>query len=218
MKMVYIPDYVRKIINNWYDKADDRYYETNDNMAEFNKFIALWISFNAFYSNYAKKSSEEVNLLKIAKSFKDDFNLWSKGPEIKRFHKYINDRESGLFIKTIKWWIANIYTYKEAMKSLEKMTREQIEEINKLEESNLYDWIKLTWIEWPKWILVRKYTDQTDIKAFIFVLFQIRCNLFHGEKDPSEEADQIVVKESVLALKAFLKNLYTKEYILNPNN
>jgi hypothetical protein len=39
------------------------------------------------------------------------------------------------------------------------------------------------------------------------VLYQIRCNLIHGSKDPENERDQMLVRESVAILNALLPEL-----------
>jgi hypothetical protein len=39
------------------------------------------------------------------------------------------------------------------------------------------------------------------------VLYQIRCNLLHGSKDPSNERDRLLVKESLVVLSALLPEL-----------
>jgi len=39
------------------------------------------------------------------------------------------------------------------------------------------------------------------------VLYQVRCNLLHGSKDPSNERDRMLVKESLVILSALLPEL-----------
>ncbi|MBL0167666.1 MAG: hypothetical protein IPP85_11200 [Propionivibrio sp.] len=39
------------------------------------------------------------------------------------------------------------------------------------------------------------------------VLYQIRCNLLHGSKDPRNERDRMLVKESLVVLNALLPEL-----------
>ncbi len=91
-------------------------------------------------------------------------------------------------------------------------------ESGKFEMSSEYKGIKVKGSSWSKGMLIRYYEDIVDLKSFIFVLYQIRCNLFHWKKDPSEEADQDVMKNAVPALKEFLEKLYSETHILWSNN
>jgi len=45
------------------------------------------------------------------------------------------------------------------------------------------------------------------LAGVVGVLYQIRCNLLHGSKDPSNDRDRILVKESLVVLSALLPEL-----------
>ena len=45
------------------------------------------------------------------------------------------------------------------------------------------------------------------LAAVAAILYQIRCNLIHGSKDPNLERDRMLVKESLLVLRTLLPNL-----------
>lgn len=53
----------------------------------------------------------------------------------------------------------------------------------------------------------KKETAVGRLAGVVGVLYQIRCNLLHGSKDPSSERDQMLVKESLVVLDALLPEL-----------
>lgn len=50
-------------------------------------------------------------------------------------------------------------------------------------------------------------TAVSRLAGVVGVLYQIRCNLLHGSKDPSNERDRMLVKESLVVLNALLPEL-----------
>lgn len=52
-----------------------------------------------------------------------------------------------------------------------------------------------------------KETPRGRLAAVGAVLYQVRCNLIHGSKDPSIERDRMLVRESLSILKALLPEL-----------
>ena len=182
--------------------------------SDFNKFISLWISFNAFYSNYSQKDTEELDIKKIVEDFQTDFITRKNEKSIKEFYDYINNRKVYGF-ENVNKWLLNLYCYNKNDSNIrEYNTEEQLLQSNKFEISNEYNGIKLKDKNGARNMLIWYYDNQEELKWFLFVLYQIRCNLFHWWKDPSEEADKIVMKNAVVALKIFLENLYIKENVL----
>jgi hypothetical protein len=53
----------------------------------------------------------------------------------------------------------------------------------------------------------KKETAIGRLAGVVGVLYQIRCNLLHGSKDPSNERDQMLVKESLAVLDVLLPEL-----------
>lgn len=202
-----IPGYIRQLINNWYYKADT---ENHD----FDKFIALWISFNAFYANHSSEDRERDQLRKVVEDFKLAFIQWPIDNDILKFHKYINDRKVYGF-GDIHRWLLNILCYKRNEENIWWSATE-----NDLTNSNKFElngqWIRVKGATGSTNMLIWHYNTESDLQALINVLYQIRCNLFHGNKNPSEEADQAVMEKAVPALRAFLTRLYTDQDILKP--
>lgn len=47
----------------------------------------------------------------------------------------------------------------------------------------------------------------TRLAAVAAILYQIRCNLIHGDKDPNEERDRMLVRESLAVLHVLMPEL-----------
>lgn len=58
------------------------------------------------------------------------------------------------------------------------------------------------------------FTNPRDFKQFIESSYQVRCNLFHGNKSPSNDADVQLVDEFLELLTMFLQRAYrSKGYL-----
>jgi hypothetical protein len=58
------------------------------------------------------------------------------------------------------------------------------------------------------------YDKVSDLKQFLFCIYQIRCNLFHGDKLPDDSNDLKLFEASNESFGSFLKKIYNKEHIL----
>lgn len=57
----------------------------------------------------------------------------------------------------------------------------------------------------------REFTDINNFKHFIFVTYQIRCNLFHGNKHDKSEHDELIVSSIFEPLRMLLEKIYRDE-------
>jgi hypothetical protein len=53
----------------------------------------------------------------------------------------------------------------------------------------------------------RRESSVSRLAAVAAVLYQVRCNLIHGGKDPHEERDRMLVKESLAVLRVLMPEL-----------
>jgi hypothetical protein len=107
----------------------------------FDKFIALWIWYNGFYSNFfenwwdrEKAITKMWNHLELKRLFEDDDWI---NPKVEEFFKLIEGRKDELWI-----WVKD------------------------LKKNKIVD------IKREKWL-----------KNFLKLIYTIRCNLFHWDKD-----------------------------------
>lgn len=170
-------DETKKIIKNWFL----RWQEPQDC---FDKFICLWISFNAFYCwisleetwkrsiyvDFLKENEKEdwdiSRILFFVKKNEEFFNSLKDDPNLKKFHKYINIRTRENSKKI--WWIIDLFKD-------EKVT----------------------------------YIDISDFKKYILVIYQVRNNLFHWWKN-LDNYNESLIKETNLIFSYFLEKLYKK--------
>lgn len=186
----------------------ERYNKSEKEKDVFNKFICLWISFNAFYSNCNDKDTEDEQIKFISDNF-SSFNEITESKEIKEFHDFINDRELYLFAKFNKW-LLNLLCYKKNITKidLENDNKESLLRKWDFEQATNFNWLILKWKRTSRNVLVRYYDDINNLNAFLFVLYQIRCNLFHGGKNPENQNERNVIEKAVPALKKFLGKLF----------
>lgn len=135
------PSTVKKIMDNWIEKSE------SENHA-FNKYIALWIAFNAYYSSETNKNSDWESI------------------EIIKTNDYLK-----------KWYLT-------------------IENSN--EVSDLLSLSPVINMKKNTAVIIK---DNKDFASIIATLYQIRNNLFHGNKDDRVERDIEVVTKALPILK-----------------
>ena len=217
--MVYFDDKQKKLINSWHNlsaQSDDAY------MA----FMAEWIAFNAICYNlyYEKAIIERANidrskskLNKLHERFNPSVDVevqnaklvgtlekWSIDislPErlfISVSNNYTEDIIFNEFVKEHKsWYLNNSTSLFNALKlSLTKGTRHFV--VNMAKSQNYYlknDISEMT----DKHIII--LCEENNLQTIKNVLYQIRCNIFHGEKTPGDINDDTIVKSALPVLK-----------------
>lgn len=194
----------------WYIKPliRERYNKSEKEKDVFNKFICLWISFNAFYSNCNDKDTEDEQIKFISDNF-SSFNKITESKEIKEFYNFINDRKLYLFAKFNKG-LLNLLCYKKNIDKIDLINDNEESILGKwdFEQATNFNWLILKWKTASRNVLVRYYDDINNLNAFLFVLYQIRCNLFHGGKNAGNQDEKDVIEKAVPALKKFLERLF----------
>lgn len=164
------------IIKKWFQK-----WET-ENKDNYDKFIYLWISFNAYYSKlcilefwkehkYKKflceneKRDWDWSRIDFFIKFNDDSwkeFLDKEKDEIKKFHEYIKKRQ--IPNSKDKWWVKNLQRWN-----------------------------------------IKKYKKYNNFNEFIYIIYQVRNNLFHWGKDYWVDSDNKLVEKTSIIFEKFLK-------------
>jgi hypothetical protein len=233
--MIYFDDKQKKLINSWHnlsEKSDDPYMS----------FMSDWIVFNAICFNlYNKKAvieranidRKKSKLEKINQKFNpngeiivenakisgtyEKWNIDLTMPErlyISVTNKYTEDIIFNEFVKdNSEWYLSNVNEnqslFENLKMSLRKNNRNFVIDITKSLKLNLNnDFDKLV----SNNAVV--FCEVNDLKTIKNVLYQVRCNIFHGEKIPGDlNDDKIVI--SALPLLKLLVNYLIKLHKIN---
>ena len=129
---------LEKIINNWYNRSND------ENLDEIDRFISLWISFNA-WGCHETNTDVDRNMLDSLKKNQKMKESYNKAKKDEHFSKILSERIG--------------------------------DEITKRGQNKHV-----------------KLDDGKSLDSVLDVIYQIRCNLFHGRKDPDTVRDEILIK------------------------
>ncbi len=224
--MAYFDDKQKKLINSWHTlaaKSKDAY------MA----FMAEWIAFNAIcYNLYYEKATIEranidrkkSNLNSIHEKFNPNADVeaqnakltgtlekWSVDillPErlfISVSHNYTEDIIFKEFVKGNQSWYNNnkpADLFEKLKNSLAKDRRHFV--INMANSRNYSRENDINEMANKNIIFL---CEDNNLKTVRKVLYQIRCNIFHGEKTPGDVNDDRIVKNAFPLLKYIVQNL-----------
>ena len=234
--MIYFDDKQKKLINSWHnlsEKSEDIY------MA----FMAEWIAFNAIcYNLYFERAIiERANidrskskLTKIHERFNPSADIeaqnakiigtsekWSVDlllPErlfISVSNNYTEDIIFKEFVLDNQNWYNNNSTdlFYYLKSSLTKGTRHFVVNMAKSQNFNL---------DYDVSVMVNKniviLCEENNLKTIKNVLYQIRCNIFHGEKLPGDINDDRIVKSALPLLRFIVNHLIEKHQISRTNS
>ena len=225
--MIDFDDKQKRLINSWHNlsvHSEDAY------MA----FMAEWIAFNAICYNlyYNKAIIERANIdrdksRKLLNNINEKFNptaevnaqntkfvgtseKWSIDillPErlfISVTHNYTEDIIFNEFVKGNQSWYNNKPSdlFEKLKNSLSKGDGHFVINMAKSNSYNLENDIKEMA---TKNIII--LCEENNLKTIKNVLYQIRCNIFHGEKIPGDINDDRIVKNAIPLLKHIVQNL-----------
>ncbi len=176
----------KKIVKSWFEKVET----SSDSYNDFDRFISLWVSFNCFFVaelyNDAKKLANNRD-----PSEKNYLEAFYTTDEFKKI--YINlINESISFKENLRKWkhlLERITFFKGKIADLRP---------NHLEEK-----------------YAKEFNDINNFKQLIMSAYQLRCNLFHGNKHPEDDSDVQLVSTMFKILLEFLKKLYLDRGYLN---
>jgi hypothetical protein len=238
--MIYFDDNQKKLINSWHNLSEN----SND---VYMAFMAEWIAFNAIcYNLYydfaiierANIDRSKSKLDKIHEKFNPtaDINIqnarlvgtlekwWVYLSLPERLvisvstNKYTEDIIFNKFVEENQpWYNANPSSLFEELKiSLAKGGRNFV--INMAKSTKYNQDIEIDNLASQNIIIL---CEENNLKTVKNVLYQIRCNIFHGEKTPGDINDDRTVKTALPLLKhivIFLIEKYKINYTLNSSS
>ena len=169
----------RNIGNEWYE------YASKENENYFVRFMMYWVAFNWLYEEY-RKYSEDTKDSEYTKDFEDTKGCKDEKLIIQKFLDD-NDQRNLIALESL-----NIFTNPQYQQAIDVLTEEPIVDARTFK---------------PK----RYYKDQVvnneSILDLIYIIYHIRCNLFHGAKSPSAPRNGALVEAAATILDVFLKKL-----------
>ncbi|MGR6088071.1 MAG: hypothetical protein ACU4F9_07840 [Arcticibacter sp.] len=223
--MTYFDDKQKNLINSWHNLSEQ-------SLDPYMAFMAEWIAFNAICYNlyYENAIIERANidrskskLKKIHEKFNPKADLivqeaklvgtiekWAIDlmlPErlfISVSNNYTEDIIFNEFVKeNQKWYDKNpIELFDNLKTSLSKGSRNFV--INMARSRNYDEKIDIDLLASKNIIIL---CEENNLKTIKNVLYQIRCNIFHGEKIPGDINDDRIVKSSLPLLKHIVEYL-----------
>jgi hypothetical protein len=217
------------LIRSWMKRA------SNPNDDYYGRFISLWIAFNALcYALYASEANRRRADIKKDKGFFDigDITLEARGSvrseagririeitepgriTLDLVEKYTEDLIFSEFAKgyasEYSTWIEDP-AFKQAIQKFRSALRKpdgahyvinmaRIREYMELKQAGNKD----SYLRKP---LVYQLKDISDLAALKDALYQVRCNIFHGEKVPGEPNDDSIVQTAYPALAAIMNQV-----------
>jgi len=221
-----------KLIESWHKLSVEA-------MDPYMSFMAEWISFNAICYNLYHESAniERANIdrkksklekiqerlipsaeIKIdnakIEGTKDKWSLDLSLPERLFISVSNNYTENVIFnefvIKNKDWYKQNPSSlFSDLKKSLKKGEDHYV--IN-MAKSKYYDSNNIPEMS-NKNIII--FCEENELKTIKNVLYQIRCNIFHGEKTPADLNDDRIVKSALPILRYIVQYLIDKHKIIN---
>jgi hypothetical protein len=160
---------LEQFYNNWLGKADS--YSNNTLADQFDKFISLYVVFNALYIEVidALKQSGES----LPKDYKDK----------KAATDYVAQ-----FLKS-KFYVQTLLA--------DETSRASLEQIIDIIENNRFHIIlelgvPLRHLDLELLSFLQSNSSQEKAKAILSMLYHIRCNIFHGQKGFEERQREIL--------------------------
>ncbi|PZO38538.1 MAG: hypothetical protein DCF17_14585 [Shackletoniella antarctica] len=189
----------QSLCKRWREKAQQ--YEIEDTHQLFDKFFSLYVAYNALYAETAAYLHRKA----ISEGKK----------EYKLDNESFPDKQAAIE------YVLGLMKSKNLMQSLEKTesTKQAIEQLKVLmsKQSSLHFWICLDPVfgkpqedkdEELNKMLNSPSTDERA-RAILGIIYQVRCNMFHGRKSVSPVQGQLLIPLIVL-LEKIIDKLYQK--------
>lgn len=216
-----------QIIKTWFDEGVKAGFES------YFCFISLWISFNAYCvakcsikanrrlaqinndSGFKKLSEDSIEITEGTILRKDGrYSIDIKQPG--RVHIVIKEKfiESAVFDAFARDFCKDYLemlkedNFTEAVEKLYKALEKEDGHsyVINMTKAGLYS-LELSYKELKNRNIIIPFEDTTKLSQLINVLYQIRCNLFHGEKQPGVINDDKIVGSANPVLMAILVKL-----------
>jgi hypothetical protein len=229
-------DYRQKeIIKTWFEQGEKAGFES------YFGFISYWISFNAYcVAKYSKQAQRRLAQINKDRGFKElsegevdiiegsisetngRYSIDIQKPG--RIHIVIKEKfiESAVF-DTFANKFQNNYEkmleegdFTEAVNELHKALKKDdgYSYVINMSKAGQYD-PKISYSKLKEGNIIVPFENIEKLKQLIDVLYQIRCNLFHGEKQPGVINDDRIISSANPVLGAMLVGILLKEVLPN---
>lgn len=232
--MTYFDDKQKKLINSWRNLS----LESKD---AYMAFMAEWIAFNAIcYHLYFKKAIiERANIDRSKSKLNEIHELLNHRGEVvaenakisvksERWNidlslpdrlfisvsnNYTEDIIFNEFVKDNEKWYSDkpSNSFEELKKSLSKDNRHYV--INMAKSNNYSENHDINEMANKNTIIL---CEKNNLRIIKNVLYQIRCNIFHGEKTPGDVNDDRIVKSALPVLK-YIVDYLVEAHKINTN-
>jgi len=176
----------RRIIKNWYLKAKNPV--ESPGYDHFDRFISLWISFNCYFV------SEFYDELKYK---------IRRDPSEYNYLSFIVDRND--FKSHYSHLIENVPDFKKNLEYFQEL----------LKQNRFPGAIADLRPHRIKQDYAKRFDDIHSFEQFIWIVYQVRCNLFHGNKNPNHDDDIEIVKTIFDSWMDFITAIYKEEGYLH---
>lgn len=219
----------RRLITSWMELAGQ------DRADEYTRFMALWIAFNAYCYAYFGADAQRPRA-----DVKKGAGLASIPPEPQRVDAHIQRQERRILIEldtpsVVRIQISERYTEDNIYASFAQHhtatytallgTPDFARAVEHLQEAiakngrhYVINMLKVQqhdptrgFREMASDRTIIPFEDTTSLSQLKDVLYQIRCNIFHGEKVPGEPNDDRIVKAATPVLHQLLAELLKRE-------
>lgn len=185
----------RSIAKKWYDEVQKPLVGTinGQNLSSVFQFMAYWMAFNCLYSgNTSDCERKQIeDYIEKCDQTLQAFNAFSATQNIKEIlSKPVVDTRYDIFGSKYSSLKGD-----EAVQFLQQQSNDR----NRISfERSIRNYSNL------------KLCQNTIIgrTALLLTIYQIRCNLFHGDKNPMNDRDCMLVKEAAYVMKNYLDVLF----------
>lgn len=214
----------RRLINSWIALAEQ------PGTDEYNRFMALWIAFNAYcyahYAAHAQRERADVGRSRGLHALPDD-QQQIEGTIKRTNNKVTIDLQNPTTLRIV---IAEKYTEDHIFQAFARDNQAHYEQlldnedfsaaVKQLQEALTKPTGKHYVVNMAKARqhdphgnleaqasknIIIPFNDTTSLRQLKDTLYQIRCNIFHGEKNPGEPNDDHIVRTATPVLKAILE-------------
>lgn len=238
--MVYFDDKQKKLILSWHNlsESSDDYYLAF--IAEWIAFNA--ICYNLYHETAVMERANidraKSKLNKIQKRLQESTNITAERTMLESKNerwnidimlpdrlflsisrRYTEDRIFDMFVeKYSEWYSQNLLVTENLFNELKSALTKTINQVNRnfvINMARIKDYSTEKDVEEmanQRIIILCEKNDLTYIKN---VLYQIRCNIFHGEKTPGDINDDRIVKRALPILKILVNKLIKDNKIKN---
>ena len=171
----------REIVKSWYTRAITPRSESYD---YFDKFISLWVSFNCYFVSEHYVELNEKHKKEPSERQHIDFIAVNPGYNT-IYSELLTESKFSTHIDEMLSLLKTVTQYKGKVADMRP---------DKMENEDC----------------AKEFTDKTSFSQFINVVYQVRCNLFHGNKSPYDDGDIRIVEAFFEGFAEFCKAIYQK--------